>query len=116
MCPLIKEIDFVMTAALSLEVIFRDSLSFPHLAHLRLVGPQEFYVTFKKSEELANRLKNSYPKLTGFSVIDIGLENKVTQDLIGYLKDFQCLTKIEYVEKIEIQTKSINMTINFFFL
>ena len=97
LCPNIKELTLEFLRSIDLENISMVSSLFPRVAELDIIGPRDYWVTLDQALEFCKKIATSYPRLVSLSLTDIGLGNKTTEEIVGYLRHQDCLKNLRLV-------------------
>ena len=94
LCPNIKELTLEFPRSIDLDIISMVSTMFPGVEELAIVGPRDYWVTLDKALAFCTKLATAYPKLISLSLTDVGLGNKTTEEIVGYLRHQDCLKRL----------------------
>ena len=71
------------------------SLEFPHVSHLGIGGPRDYWVNLDEALGFCTKVATSYPRLTSLTLVDVLLGNKTTEEIVGYLRHQEYLTRLK---------------------
>ena len=95
LCPNINELTLEINKAVNLNTVFEAAKVYPNLTKLRFVRSSDFWISLDQSAAFCKSLISSYHLLTSLSFVYVGLGNKTTIEIIGYLRHHQNLDSIE---------------------
>ena len=85
-CPNVRKLNVEFRRGVDLNIFAMAASMFPHVSHLGVHGSRDYWVSLDNALEFCTKLATSYPKLTDLSMTDIELGNKITEEIVGYLR------------------------------